>query len=424
MSHLISLFQKNSHWPLVQKVVLTLNKAGEKAFLAGGCVRDALLGQAPKDFDIATSARPEKIIQLFPKSRPQGKAFGVTAVFDSQGHEVEVATFRKDGPYRDGRHPEYVEFLSDKEDALRRDFTINSLFYNISTDNIIDYVGGLSDIQKRVMRCVGHPETRFQEDHLRILRALRFSLKLNFPIEKHTEQSLFKMKHLLLHISKERVYQESLKILQTGKWSQAMLAFNQLGLLSEWTSLSKFDLSQPFYLDFWSHKAPIHFIKDPVFLWTMAFFPLLIQVPQSQTYPSYLKKWAFPLAVIKGVQNILKSASFILPQRPSRLGKKLRILNSPLAPYMLFLCKTYLKSQKQDLKDIERLEREFKVRATKGKLPKALVNGYDLKVLGFFTGDKKMALRLEQIYDMQLEQNIQDKDLLLKKIRVKFDNKD
>ena len=167
MFDLIPVFKQHSNWSEVRKIIFTLKESGAKAYLAGGCVRDALLKKVPKDFDIATSAKPEEILKLFPGSNIQGKAFGVVSVSCKKGI-VEIATFRKDGPYIDGRHPKSVEFLSDKEDALRRDFTINALFYDLKTEKVIDYVDGIEDLQKKIIRTVGEPEKRFREDHLRI----------------------------------------------------------------------------------------------------------------------------------------------------------------------------------------------------------------------------------------------------------------
>ncbi len=473
MSDLISLFEQNAGWPLVQKIVLSLNRAEEKAFLAGGGVRDALLGHVPKDFDIATSARPDKILSLFPNSNQQGKAFGVVVVFDHQGGPgVEVATFRKDGPYRDGRHPEHVEFLSDKEDALRRDFTINGLFYDLKTQKVIDYVGGLTDLRKKVIRSVGDPETRFQEDHLRILRALRFSLRFGFPIESNTKHSLFKMKGTLLNISKERVYEESLKILQLNNFAEALPAFHKLGLLQEFTGLSEEVYDWPFCQRFWSQAPPSALLQDKgelvtkgvlsqappsallqdkVFLWARAFFPLVMPALFTESLPllqENLKKWKFPSVVIRGIKNICYDSGFILSMKKASLGKKLRVWDSPLAGHVVFLCRVCLQSQElmkkpagqphkkpatterasdagrtrplwwsgnpaQILKDMEKTELAFRARAVAGHLPRPLVTGYDLKGLGF-AEDKTMAHKLEWLYDFQLEQKITDKEKLLK----------
>ena len=229
MHDLTLLFRKHSTWPRVQKIISVLHKQGAEAYLAGGCVRDALLGRVPKDFDIASSARPEEVLSYFPGSKKQGKAFGV--VFIPQGR-VEVATFRIDGPYTDGRRPDYVRFSSAKEDALRRDFTVNALFYDLKTNKIMDYVEGLKDIEQKVIRTVGEPEKRFKEDHLRILRAIRFQLHLGWTIEKNTWQALLKMKESLLKISRERIYEECLKSLKTGKITEARKSFEHLNLLN------------------------------------------------------------------------------------------------------------------------------------------------------------------------------------------------
>ncbi len=292
----ISVFSQHDNWLEVKNILLTLNKERKIAYLAGGCVRDALLGRIPKDFDIATSLRAEEVLKLFPGSNKQGKAFGVVAVFCSKG-PVEVATFRKDGPYVDGRHPQYVEFLSDKEDALRRDFTVNALFYDLKTNKVIDYVGGMEDLKRKIVRTVGDPEQRFQEDHLRILRALRFSLKLNFEIEQQTKKTLFKMKNTLLKISRERVYEECLKILKEGQFKKAFVAFKELNLLNHFLfpltvvrpskegvktapSTCLFPLKEShweFCLKFWNQPVFSKLMSKKSFLWMYGFFPILIQ---------------------------------------------------------------------------------------------------------------------------------------------------
>ena len=168
-----------------------LTAAGYTAYFAGGCVRDKLLDVEPKDYDIATSATPKQVLSLFPGSNEVGAHFGVVIV-KHDGHHVEIATFRTDGSYRDGRRPESVTFSTPDEDAHRRDFTINGLFENPSTGEIIDHIGGISDIQSRVIRAIGIPADRFQEDALRLLRAVRFSTTLGFPIEPVTLEAIKK----------------------------------------------------------------------------------------------------------------------------------------------------------------------------------------------------------------------------------------
>ncbi len=427
--NLMSVFSRHDNWPEVKKIILTLNQNGFMAYLAGGCVRDALLNRTPKDFDVATSARTEEVLRMFPKGNKQGKAFGVVAVFCSKG-SVEVATFRKDGPYADGRHPQYVEFLSDREDALRRDFTVNALFYDIKTDKVIDYVGGVADLKKKIIRTVGKPEQRFQEDHLRILRALRFSIKLDFAIEKITKKAVFKKKDALLKISRERVYEECLKILKSGNFTRALSGFKDLNLLnnflfpvisvSEQTFNNK-EINWDFCREFCNQPVPVELMREKSFLWIYVFFPVLIQTENEKwkkAFSDNLKNWKFPSALIREVNEIFYSSCCILGFQSASFGKKLRILNSDFSRSILFLCKNHLKARKlyQQARDINTLEKEFISRAPEGKLPKPLINGNDLKALGILE-DKNMAHILESLYDKQLERKITEKEILLETLK-------
>lgn len=197
---------------IATRLVERLRQAGHQALLAGGCVRDTLLGREPHDFDIATSALPEEIQALFPRTIPVGAAFGVIIVLE-QGHEFQVATFRSDGPYRDGRHPESVSFTTAEGDAARRDFTINGLFQDPLDDSIIDFVGGRNDLVSRTIRCIGDPASRFAEDHLRLIRAIRFAATLDFSIDPATWDALVAAAPSILTVSAERLRDELVKIL-------------------------------------------------------------------------------------------------------------------------------------------------------------------------------------------------------------------
>lgn len=194
------------------EILKQIRKAGFTAFFAGGSVRDKLLGRAAKDYDIATSARPEQIETLFPKTVAVGKAFGVIVVVQD-GIETEVATFRTDGGYQDGRRPGSVHFCSTEEDAERRDFTVNGMFYDPLEDRIIDCVGGQEDLREKIIRAIGDPEKRFAEDHLRMLRAVRFAHTLGFTIEPATRAAIQKHAHGLKKISAERIENEFSRIL-------------------------------------------------------------------------------------------------------------------------------------------------------------------------------------------------------------------
>ena len=193
-----------------------LQAAGHEALFAGGCVRDRLLGHSPKDYDIATSALPAQVMGLFPGSNEVGAHFGVV-IAKHGGHHVEIATFRTDGSYRDGRRPETVTFSTPLEDAQRRDFTINGLFEKTETGEVIDFVGGLADLERGIIRAIGEPTARFSEDGLRLLRAVRFAAVLGFAIEPQTDTALRDCARLLDRISPERIRDEFSKILKSPR---------------------------------------------------------------------------------------------------------------------------------------------------------------------------------------------------------------
>lgn len=188
-------------------IVRTLQSAGYEALFAGGCVRDRLLGNDPKDYDIATSATPDEILKHFPKAGTVGAHFGVVLV-KKGGHHFEIATFREDGEYTDGRRPESVVFSDAENDARRRDFTINGMFHDPVADRTIDYVGGRADLEAGLIRCIGTPEDRFREDYLRLLRAVRFATRFGFEIEETTWTAICKTGENIQHISPERIREE------------------------------------------------------------------------------------------------------------------------------------------------------------------------------------------------------------------------
>ncbi len=193
-----------------------LKAAGHQALFAGGCVRDRLLEHKPKDYDIATSATPAEVTKLFPGSNEVGAHFGVV-IAKHGGHHVEIATFRTDGSYKDGRRPESVTFSTPEEDAKRRDFTINGLFEDPETGEVIDHVGGLTDLRNGVIRAIGDPKARFEEDGLRLLRAVRFAARLGFTIEPRTDAALKECASLLDRISPERIRDEFSRILTSPR---------------------------------------------------------------------------------------------------------------------------------------------------------------------------------------------------------------
>ena len=174
---------------LATDIVRRLREAGFDAYFAGGCVRDRLMGHEPGDYDVATGARPDEVKQLFPGAHLVGEAFGVVLV-RRDGHTVEVATFRIDGEYSDQRRPDSVVFTDARQDAFRRDFTVNGLFEDPLSGEIIDYVGGQADLKAKKIRAIGDPHARFAEDHLRMLRGIRFAARFNYEIDGETSEAI------------------------------------------------------------------------------------------------------------------------------------------------------------------------------------------------------------------------------------------
>jgi poly(A) polymerase len=214
------------------QVVKRLQHAGFQAFWVGGCVRDFLLGREPGDYDIVTSALPEQIEAVFPRTIPVGRKFGVLIVVENES-QFQVATFRAEADYRDGRHPERVTFGDARADALRRDFTVNGLFYDPVAGELHDWVRGEADLRSRVIRTIGAPAERFAEDHLRLLRAVRLAAQLGFEIEDSTFAAVKASAGSIRVISAERVRDELLKLFQPSHASRGLRLLSESGLLDE-----------------------------------------------------------------------------------------------------------------------------------------------------------------------------------------------
>jgi len=249
-------------------IVKRLRERGYSAYFAGGCVRDQLMGIPPRDYDVATSARPEQVMEIFPRTVPVGAEFGVVLVL-SDHEQVEVATFRSDGDYADGRHPDRVTYTEDaKLDVLRRDFTINGLLLDPLTETLLDYVGGLSDIRNRVIRSIGEPIQRFREDKLRMMRAVRFSARFNFKLDAATRETIQTLASLIGQVSKERLRDELSKILTEGYACGGIQLLEAVRLLRpilpEISSLQGVEQPPEFHPegDVWTHTLSMLQIMD------------------------------------------------------------------------------------------------------------------------------------------------------------------
>lgn len=220
----------------IEQITKKLEEKGFEAFLVGGCVRDLILNREPKDWDITTNATPEEIISIFPDTFYEN-TFGTVGIknedaLDERLKVVEVTPYRLEGAYSDGRHPDNVIFSQKIEDDLkRRDFTINSIAYSVSKDEIIDLYGSQNDLKDRVVRTVGDPVARFSEDGLRIMRAVRFSCELGFEIEPETEKAILEQGELLTNISRERIRDELVKIIMSKNPMMGFLSMKKLGIL-------------------------------------------------------------------------------------------------------------------------------------------------------------------------------------------------
>jgi len=228
--------EHNSHNNLLREtaigIVKRLKEKGFSALFAGGCVRDMLMGIVPEDYDIATDARPDEIINIFNRTVPIGLHFGVVLVMEND-FEFEVATFRSDGTYSDGRHPDTVTFCDARCDALRRDFTINGMFYDPIEEKHFDYVGGEDDLNAGLIRAIGNPFERFDEDRLRMIRAVRFACRFDFKIEDQTAEAIKKLHDKVLTVSRERIRDELRKTLTGPSPDTSIKMLDDLNLLHE-----------------------------------------------------------------------------------------------------------------------------------------------------------------------------------------------
>ncbi|HZP05831.1 MAG TPA: CCA tRNA nucleotidyltransferase [Terracidiphilus sp.] len=243
------MFAATPQFEAALRIVKTLRAAGHQAYLAGGCVRDLLLGRSPVDYDVATSATPDVVLDMFPRTFAVGAHFGVVLVAPEDtgaGFVTEVATFRSDGAYSDGRHPDVVRYtLSPEEDVKRRDFTVNGLLLDpvlisaqtsskgLPPAGVLDYVGGVADLEAGVLRAIGRAELRFEEDHLRMLRAVRFAARFGFALEASTLRAIRSLASRIHAVSRERIRDELTKMLTEGRARRAFELLDETGLLRE-----------------------------------------------------------------------------------------------------------------------------------------------------------------------------------------------
>ena len=415
-------------------VLRTLRENGHEAYLVGGCVRDLLLGRAPTDWDVATDALPDRIEALFPKTVAVGKAFGIIAVVCDDGSMVEVATYRADSPYADGRHPGSVAFTNAHEDARRRDFTVNALFLDPATGEIRDFVGGRADLDARVIRAIGDPETRFAEDHLRLLRAVRFAAVLGFAIEPATFAAIQKLAPNIRRISAERIRDELFRLLtEAPRAGQALQLLRDAGLLKEILpeieALVGVEQPPEFHPegDVFTHVKLMLDAMPPHPSLRLALAVLLHDVGKPPTanfatLPDGTQRWRFenhapvgaemarailerlraPHALVDDVGAIVAGHMRIADADKMRPPKLRRLIGAPTFDDELELHRLDCLSSHAILDVYEFLKAKQAEFAAEPVLPPPLVTGRDLIALGHAPGPQ-FAQLLRDAYDRQLE---------------------
>ncbi|MDZ4685900.1 MAG: CCA tRNA nucleotidyltransferase [Planctomycetaceae bacterium] len=384
-------------------IVRRLREAGFVAYFAGGCVRDLLLGRAAKDYDVATSARPEQVRELFGqrKTLAVGESFGVIVVLGPRAAgQVEVATFRTDLEYTDGRRPDRVEFCSPEEDAQRRDFTINGMFYDPVDSRVLDFVGGEHDLAAGVIRAIGDPHARMTEDKLRMLRAVRFTATLEFQLDAATADAIRKMADQLHVVSAERIAQELRKMLVDPHRRRAIELCDDVRLLT---------VIFPELRDrtAWERTlAMLSLLPAPAF--ELAFAVLLHMLPAATVHAicrrlKLSNDESNRITWLVGQQNALREAATM------SLARVKRLLSHPDRDDLLQLARAALLAAEADLHPMLFCE-EFLARTPAAELnPPPLITGDDLIHLGLRPGPRFKEL-LDTIRDAQLNREIATND--------------
>lgn len=403
----MEIFTQHPQWKDVKKVCTRLHDQGFTAWLAGGCVRDGIMGVVPKDFDIATNARPKKIEGLFNKTVDVGKLFGVIKVIEPSG-EIEVATFRKDGPYVDGRHPVSVELSTPEEDAKRRDFTINALFYDPFGDKIHDFVGGLNDINARLIRTVGLASDRFMEDKLRVLRAIRFVAQLDFSLDDPTLEAICQYTSAILSVSWERIHDELNKTLSSPRSDRGMKLLHETGLLHVLFPEINFPTGSDRLFFFPSNRketGPLTqaLIEEKSVLGWLTLFSL---IPNVEEHEKIFKRLRFSNDFSGLIRNTLEIVTSLKIFDRLDLATRYRRAAEPETE----LAAQFLKSRDQLPVDVENFILAHRI------LPPRFVEADDILAMGLKPG-KRVGDLLEQVYDAQLAGQVRNRGEALQFIK-------
>ena len=398
-------------------VVRKLRAAGHTALFAGGCVRDLLLGRPSKDFDVATTAKPEAVRAIFGHRRTLaiGASFGVIVVVAPHdvGH-VEVATFRSDGDYVDGRRPEKIEFCSPEEDARRRDFTINGMFFDPIDEQVFDYVGGQIDLAGRIVRAIGDPHDRMREDKLRMLRAVRFAATLDFALDTTTADAVRTMSSDLVVVSAERIAQELKRMLVDAHRRRAIELAQDVRLLR--VILPELDGLQR--LPEWEETLKrLELLQRPSF--ELALTALLMSLPAKPIVNSICRRLKLSNDEIERTVWLCEHQHDLDEAPGLSLAALKRCLAHPFCEGLLQLMESDCLARSISLEPVEFCRAFLEKTAAEEIDPPPLVTGDDLIAMGFRPGPRFKSV-LESIRDSQLNLEIRDREQALERARVEW----
>jgi len=387
------------------EVVRELRAAGHEAWFVGGCVREMLLEHLPKDYDVTTDADPDRVEQLFDHVVEVGRRFGVMTVV-RDGVHVEVATFRTESSYSDGRRPDSVVFASAEEDVSRRDFTMNALLYDPVSGEIVDHVQGRADLEAGLVRTVGDPEQRFREDHLRLLRAVRFTARFSFRLEQETEAAVRLLAPKVAVVSPERIHEELDRMLLDPNRAEAVGLLQELGLLG--VVLPPVSRVEPF--DRVTARLAALPARVPS---TVAWAVLLLDLPVGAELDDLLVRLRFSVRDRKAVESLVKRGGEPRQLAEATLATRRRFLADPLREELLLVAEAAATAEASDLEFLELAEREFA--ALGGSLPEPFVTGADLRATGLAAGPAYARL-LAVLLDEQLEGTLGNREQALARL--------
>jgi poly(A) polymerase len=384
-------------------VARKLREAGHRSLFAGGCVRDSILGLEAADFDVATSAIPAEIRQIFPRAMGVGESFGVMLVRHG-GRSIEVATFRADGVYVDGRRPDAVRFSDDREDAARRDFTINGLFEDPETGEIIDHVGGRADLAAGILRAIGSADDRLHEDRLRALRAARFAARFALTIDPGTEAAVRRIAHDLTGVSRERIGNEVRRMLLHSSRARAVDLIESLGLAP-----SVLGESAPTGDHALLRALPVTAgFAESLAAWMLGRLA-------SDTSPARQRRWREALILSNEESDLLAA---ILSLRPRIAGTWVggdRAVRKRLAAAPGFAgAMAILRAEHHPV--VAAVDADLPALHAEGIQPAPLVTGDDLVAMGMCPGPAFRPM-LDRAYDVQLNGGFSDRDAALATVR-------